>query len=232
MGGPGPIIFVLSLVCALLIWSRNGMGPAGPGLPRHTPPALPDRAGVDGWAGAFDSLHGRLMPLHADAARQAFDAAVLQRRLGLGPGQPWRLVVTYLPRGEAVGAAVPIAGLTVVDAEGLALRPIVDRPGPGVVSGVTDPLRSLLRAPEQLEPGYEVSLVLWGRAPLQVGDEAPRIVGVAGADRSWELEARQFDRAPSQPSLARLERSLPGPMPADASGRPDRVANPGAQTPR
>ncbi|MFT5052025.1 MAG: hypothetical protein ACI8QZ_003456 [Chlamydiales bacterium] len=205
----GPLLFVLSLVCALFMWSRQRPGAEGLGARAHSAPALPDRAGVEGWAGTSGSLHARLMPLHADAARQRLDASALERRLGLGPGQPWRLLVTYLPHGETVGEPVAIAGWSVADPEGLALVPIVGRPAGGGGSGVTDPLRSLLSAPNLLEPGHEVSLVLWGRAPIATEDEAPRIVeaqgGALAGGRTWILEARHFASAPAQPSLARAE---------------------------
>jgi len=234
--GLGATAFVLSLACAVALWSRGHFVGSTPGPRVHTRPALPDGAGVEGWAGTLElgsdgpdgdgakaggvsrALHARLLPLHADPDRQVFDGRALQRRLELGPGAPWRLVVAYLRAGSGSAPSIPLSGWSVVDAEGLALTPIVDgaRAEAGLEQGAFDPLRSLLAVPDRLDPGHEVTLILWGRAP---GSD-PHIEGPLGEAHTWELATRRFDGFPSQPSLARLERGAP----AGVGGR--------AQTPR
>jgi len=170
----GALLLVIPLLTVMLgaLWARHGKSyPAGR---RPTPPpAAAASSGVGGWAGTATlpgggRLVARLAPLHADPARQAFDAAALARELGLGEGAPWRLVLALHPDPAGTGGrtvtGVSLADVRIADDEGPALRSLA-APVPSP-SGVVDPVAAVMAPPtEPLESGREVSLFLWGRPP-------------------------------------------------------------------
>ncbi len=118
-------------------------------------------------------LNARLVPLHADPRRQAFDAEALRRRFAIESGEPFLLRLDL--RAAADGSAGPLdpRGLRVVDEGGVALSV------PALTVGEDlDPLAALLQAPRAIAPGESASLVLFGREPgpgarliLGTGDE-------------------------------------------------------------
>jgi len=188
---------------------------------------------VEGWAaeGATGGvrLRARLFPLHADAARWAFEAAALRARLGLEDGLPWRLELACedlpgdpAPTPEAsleVGAptggpasareprAFELGGLAVRHDGGWILPAVPSAPAPAP-GAVCDPLRSLLAAPaEALVPGRELSLVLWGPRPMG----SPVLVRRTGpaeplGETLLALAPERVSPALVSRTLARLER--------------------------
>jgi hypothetical protein len=195
---------------------------------RASPPAA-DAAAVDGWVGTLAGpggarLEARLTPLHAAPERQAFDARALERRLALEPGEPWLLVLRYRADDGPPSALAPAAELPVaVPALALARVEVHDEGGraaralPSAAVGPAtpaDPLRVLLAPPaEDLAPGEEVGLVLWGRRPAG----SARVEGLwaewddgrgftAGA---LALHPRGVDRAALHAAVARLDRAGP-----------------------
>ena len=200
---PGPIVLVLPLAALVagVLWLRHGQG-AGTGA-RPTPPEADVAQLVEGWIGelALDPgarLEARLVPLHGDAERQAFDRDALAGRLGRTDGQPWQLELRY-PGSPESDVSLPLAGLLVRDAAGACLAPGVEAaPAPGE-DAAADPLRSLLAPPVALAPGTGLTIVLWGRAP----GEAPRLV-LGAHEVALRAERVASDSIPR--TLARLER--------------------------
>jgi len=137
-----------------------------PGAVPEAPAERVDPA-VDAWLGQAtleEGVHLRasLTRLHAAPGPQAFDAARLRERLGLGGGEPFELELEQSGEG---GADLDLGALQVRDAQGLVARPLapLDPPGPGEVA---DPLRVVLTPPARLAPGERATIVLWGRAPV------------------------------------------------------------------
>ncbi len=188
--------------------------------PRREPgptPAVgdPDRA-VAGLEARLElegggELTARVLPLHGDPDRQAFDAEALRRRLGLPPGEAWRLSLSWTGSAEAAdgeNGGLELGGLGVRDARGPALEllPAAEAGGP------PDPLRTLLagRRPP-LHPGQAVDLVLWGRAPAEGaalgGLRGPEAVESAldASGGDLPLGACELRLGDLRTSLARLE---------------------------
>ena len=173
-----------------------------------------------------------LAPLHADPRREAFEAGSLERRLGLGEGQPWRLRVHWDPptSGEplADGAALRLGPLQVLDAQGTAQQSIPGSPDQGP-EAVADPLRTVLAPPAgELRPGQAVDYVLWGREPGAGGrlagllpapgtPEAKALEAATGLAGPLLLEHERVHRSDLWLPLARLDRSSVG---KNAAGRP------------
>lgn len=167
----GPIVLIPPLLvgvyAALWFLTHPAGGPDGVGQ-------LSDAAGhvapeeLQALEGSLDLGEGhlgvRLTPLQAVAAWQEFDAHVLADRLGLGPGEPWRLEVMY----ESGQQDVDILPARVTDSDGLALEAVrlklsSERP--------FDPLRVLFgRPPMKLPADTEAQLLLWGRRPGKSGE--------------------------------------------------------------
>ncbi|MDA1266969.1 MAG: hypothetical protein O2816_17960 [Planctomycetota bacterium] len=177
--GPGPVVLILPVlvfVCVLL-WMRHGRERDGGATP--APPAETTGLEVAGWRGVASvsgaQLDVRLMPLHADARRQAFDQEVFAELLSPGEGQPWQLELRYAAPG-ASAPDLPLAQVVVRDGAGAQLRPLRGDV-PRLLEGrAADPLHALLALPaEPLAPGESLTLVLWGTAPgagarLEIGD--------------------------------------------------------------
>ncbi len=163
---------IVALCAAILIalWARELARP-GPG-DRARPPSDDAPRTVAGWRGSRVLADGsrleiELLPMHAEPERERFEALVLERRLGLAPGEPWRLNLVWRAAGETSGdessAAIDLAGLAVHDVGGTALAPITSGVRP---AAVVDPVAVLFAPPRDgLLPGEAVSLILWGRAP-------------------------------------------------------------------
>ena len=168
----GAIVFAMPIIAfavTVLVLGR------GDGLDRGTPPLPPVENALDvqGLTGVLVGQNGarvevRLLPLHADAGRQDYDALRLRQRYGeLGPGEPWRLVVLYHDdpqRQDAEEPVLDLSHLAVVDVSGAQL---VDFPEPALDDdGLRDPLAALLsRSPSSLKAGQEAQRILWGAAP-------------------------------------------------------------------
>lgn len=107
-------------------------------------------------------LTARLVRLHADARRQAFDAEALRRRFAIDSGEPFLLRLDLLAAAQPDESAGPLdpRGLRVVDERGVALTT------PALLVGEDlDPLAALLQSPRAIAPGESASLVLFGREP-------------------------------------------------------------------
>jgi len=209
--GPGPVVLILPLLTLILVvlWSRHWrQSPIGE---RPQPPAVAQEREVGGWVGRGEpapglSLSVRLVPLHDDAARQSFDREHLATRLGLGPGEPWRLVLE-LGRVAQEVTDVPALDLTavgVLDDSGARLGPVfaaLPAPAPGAI---VDPLRALLALPaETLQAGHALTIVLWGAAP----GSGARLVGLG---EPLDLQARRVRLGVLPATLARLDRAEDG----------------------
>ena len=186
------------------------------------PRASNPRSPVPAWDGRLEGSSGaalvaRLTPLHADPARQAFEAGVLAERLELGPGEPWRLSLGFEP-GALAGplAELDVGALRVDDELGTALAPIAAGPASG--TGAADPLRALLTC-DGLACGERVDQVLWGRAPLPGAVLAGIPEGCAGFRERLELAPTTVERRELAEPLARLQApdagsgAAPGPAP-------------------
>lgn len=201
--------------------------------PRRGDPAPPPTQsdpddGVAGWRGELAGvrstwLEATLTPLHAEPARHEFESRALERRLGLEPGQAWRLRVQWSAGEAALGARVAealasaepaglgLGAVEVLDVQGTALRAL---PAPDAGSGAADPLRVLVSPPPgALRPGQAADWILWGRAP----GEGARLVGLVPEDDEafraatgfagrLELRAVSVRRGDLEEPLARLER--------------------------
>lgn len=168
-----------------------------PGAPAEPPVVTSPEESVAAFTGELEGRAGgwlvaTLSPLHADPARQAFEADSLRRRLGLAPGLPWRLSVHWSApesssaadarpsgalgtagpaRGEAPAptgpAAIRLDAIRVLDDQGVALEGFPDvRPDAGGDVPI-EPLATLLGPPHgSLAPGERADWVLWGRQPV------------------------------------------------------------------
>jgi len=151
--------------------------------------------GVGGWRGPT-SVQARglkllLAPLHTGSERQAFDAKVLEERLGLGPGQPFRLEVSVeegpdCPEFALLEAAARAGELFVEDHDGRAAELLFARAGE--VAAGAEPILRLFDPVETTGTERHGRLVLWGRPP----GAAARLVG-PGFD--WRLSEGSFTRA-------------------------------------
>ncbi len=187
---------LLITLCALVLfalWARR-LGARTLGE-RARPPIVDAPASIPGWSAVLSMPGGglldvRLLPMHAEPERQRFEAQALERRLGLGVGEPWRLNLAWLPpeASLAPGATDPsdcldLSALTVADASGVAQHTL-RRPDAAPPGEPADPVLVLLTPPcARLGPGEAVSLILWGRAPLA----SPRLIGAGGPASSIEL---------------------------------------------
>lgn len=205
--GPGPFVLILPLLTLILavLWSRHWRQ-ASTGE-RPEPPTTAEEREVQGWVGSGQPAPGlllsaRLVPLHDEAARQTFDREVLADRLGLGPGEPWRLVLEFVaPTAVAADtSALELMAVAVEDQAGARLGPMFsDRPSPAQ-GEVVDPLRALLALPAQsLDVGHAVTLILWGQAP----GAGARLLGLG---EPIELQARRVRVDVLPATLARLDR--------------------------
>lgn len=209
--GPGPLVLILPLLTLILavLWSRHWRQTSSGERPE--PPAAAQEREVEGWVGSGELAPGlllsaRLVPLHDEAQRQSFDREVLAQRLGLGPGEPWRLVLELVApaAGAADETSLELTAAAVEDSAGARLEPVLaDRPS-AVQGEVVDPLRALLALPGQsLHAGQAVTLVLWGAAP----GAGARLLGFG---EPIDLQARRVRVDVLPATLARLERAEHG----------------------
>ena len=225
----GPVwlfIPILAVVAGAVFWLRRPQ-------PSHhiSAPLIADPDGpVAAFGGRLEgdlgtALAVRLAPLHADPERQAFETRALAARLGLGSGAPWRLSLRWDGGAlEAEGAVLHLGQVEVVDAMGVALRPIGAREDPA-----PDPLRALFAAPSgTLGPGEQVDWILWGRRPgpeaylaglLPAGVQSEELARRTGLGGRLDLLARTVRRSELMLPVARLDRlpAEPEPEPATAA---------------
>ncbi len=155
---------------------------------------------VRGFGGALEAPDGgvwraRLVPLHARAERQAFEAQAVARRLELQPGEPWRLELSW-EAGAGAAEPMPVAeGLAVLGEEGVRLSPLAR---PSQTEGAPlDPLAVLFAPSESvLAPGESLQLLLWGSAPRERGR-------LRLAQQELLLEPVDFDAAGLPRAVAR-----------------------------
>lgn len=193
---PGPLLLLFPLLAFAIAIARlqnarpqPGGYPAAPSQGR----AIAAEAWVDRAGG---EVRATLTRLHADAERQRFDTRALQRRLGFGAGEPWRLELRYDPRDPGA-APLDLEALAVRDAAGLKLL-APEAPAPPPPDGVADPVAVWVSPPTALAPGRTTSVLLWGDEPR------PDAV-VVGAGAELRL-SRGFHEVPERGSLlARLE---------------------------
>jgi hypothetical protein len=210
--GSGVIPWAFVLLCGLsltlltlLITGREERAPSERAPVRAEPErALPAFLGTRPAAEGQPPLVARLTRLHADPARQSFDARALRERLVLGMGEPWRLELTH--EGGPDSAAIEVGELSVIDERGVALNAL--RPGRRSADpAVGDPVSALLGPPAQpLEPGGALQWVLWGRAP----EGNVRLRGLAGAaaDGLAGEEGAELPMAPTEVPSGTVPQSL------------------------
>ncbi|HVS20133.1 MAG TPA: hypothetical protein VMT18_16130 [Planctomycetota bacterium] len=222
-----------------------------PGEPAAPPSSTDPESHVEAWRGELLGAHGgwleaTLTPLHPDRERRDFESHTLARRLGLEPGQAWRLRVRWgapgalgsrgpggaesLPRAQPAG--IGLGELEVADSTGTALRSLrAPEPGPGAA----DPLRVLAGPPSgSLRPGQAADWILWGRSPL----EGPRLIGLVpegdpefheatGFAGPFELRVVSLRRGDLDEPLARLERPAQEPRKTAAGASSDAARSQG-----
>ena len=198
--GLGPI-FLLVVLLGMVVWLRRE--PFPPAGERAVPPPAADLQ-TEGWSGGLDlgqgaRLEARLVSLHGEDRRQAFDRVALARRLGLDSGEPWLLELVYEPGpgGEVPNLSLGSLGLASGDLHLLPLVPMAPVPPEG---GVVDPLLSLLALPEELLAGTRLNAVVWG------GQPGPSAILTLGPHR-LSMHAGTLSAGSIARTLARLDRS-------------------------
>lgn len=134
---------------------------------------------VAGWRGpaalTAEGVELVLAPLHGDAARQGFDAAALEARFGLAPGEPWSLELSAdEPDAIAAFLAAAADGVELLDDQGTAATLLVDAAAEGErdLAPEAAPVLQLFRpaeasaAPQEENGRFVGRWVLWGRRPL------------------------------------------------------------------
>lgn len=207
------------MLCALVYAQLRARGALRSEQRAALPHAAADAA--QHWSGRYELAGGalelELAPLHAQLERQRFDAGALAARLGLEAGEPWALDLRWSKELAPAGgdsaeasasepAGLALGGLKVEDAQGEALRALVEcaaaaegREAPRATDvhaarAVSDPLLQLYALPAaELAPGTSARCVLWGRAPhagarlalgaLRVELAAQDPVAASGAER-------------------------------------------------
>lgn len=164
----GPSVVLFAALAALAVGTRTLHRGAADDVAKAPRDAVPESA-VGVWLGHnTGGLVVRLSPLSREAERQAFDAKALASRLGLEPGQPFRLeCCAHLPAGLEHKR-----DLWVEDDEGVALVPVANLLSlASDAAQVVDPVLGLLAVPGTAvgsavgsATGGTVT-VLWGRAP-------------------------------------------------------------------
>lgn len=219
---PWLLVAAMLLLVASATWKLAlDSGRSSDGLPEVSDPDEP----ISAYRGEARGPNGELVtfllaPLHADPARQQFEARALAERLGLDSGEPWRLVrrgpsaeAGTRPGTDELHAALPPSGYSVRDGRGEALRSLEAPPSAGEL---VDPVRSAF-APWTSSDRSTTSCVLWGRRP-----EAGAVLGTAGGKAEVPLAASTVHRSELEVPLARLERPEMGKNPgAPASESPD-----------
>ena len=133
-----------------------------PAVDRESPSTIP---GAEGTLelGEGSVVRARLSIFVPAPERREFQSAAMRERYGLPEGELWRLECAWDGEGSA---PIPLRGLSVIDAEGIALRPLDEE----VKGGSNDPLLLLLtRSDARLRAGDSIQVAMWGRA---VGTDA------------------------------------------------------------
>ncbi len=171
-GGFGPAVVVLAALCVVWLATRGvyDLRTVGP-KPAAVREAAPEIAATV-WTGRDGGTwRARLSHLHPESERQDSDRRALATRLGLRAGAPFRL---YLERdGTHDAFDLDLRDLAIVDANGIALRPLravlpatVDSAATASGAVPRDPLLALLAPDRLLIAGAgEGQIVLWGREP-------------------------------------------------------------------
>ena len=147
-----------------------------------------------------------LSPLHAEGARQRFEATALERRLGLASGEAWRLSLELHAGSDVQGkldegspSEWALDRVRVVDRDGLALGLCRLDSAAHSDTGPADPVAVLFGPPaEALQLGQAVSLILWGRPPA----EGTRVLGLG--TQAIEMIASGIAREELSRSLVRV----------------------------
>lgn len=224
--GPAWLLLPILSVLALALGRRAGLGGGDAGVHEAAPPPIESgRTSVEGWSASLPLKDGavltaRLVPLHVDASRQAFEAEALRSRFALAPGAPWRLTLRLAAAGGAANPSspnvtdLPLAGL---DVEGFS--PIVSAAAP------RDPVAALFAAPAgSLAPGQEVDLFLW-RTGADGGAPTARALARVDGETLGVLLPTRLDAPRTSESLARMD-----PRDAASSERAPRAS--GGKEPR
>lgn len=198
-----PLVLMLPVALGVALAIHVATRPAGEGVDTVVvDPA--ERERVAGWGGAVELpaggvLEARLTPLHVHAGRQRLDARSLERALGLEPGAPYRLRLSWRDAAvETDALGLDTLALASDDARGWeTLR----RPAPPVEGEIANPLLVLLaEGPTSLGPGEVAQVVVWGpRAPA-----APTLRLGGGAAVDVRLDALEFESGELPRSLALL----------------------------
>ncbi|HUR28402.1 MAG TPA: hypothetical protein VM509_09460 [Planctomycetota bacterium] len=206
-GGPYWLLLPLLSAAAAVWWIRHptiAVVPSRPPL-RVDPDSTHDVLGGEMALGG-GTLAFWLAPSEPDPARQAFQAQALRRRYALPDGEPWRLRLEWRAEdgSAAQDARLDVARLSVVDAGGTALTPLM-------LGRELDPLATLLRPPvSPLTVGNALDLFLWGRAPAS--DARLSGIGAAPAEAGSDvsLTPRPLRIGELVGPMARLDPPLPG----------------------
>ena len=159
----------------LYIVGSDFLGGGAPPWRSEVPLPTDELGPVAGWRGpaalTAEGVEVVLAPLHAEAARQAFDAQALEARFGLAPGEPWSLELSATDEDAlAAFAAAAEGGLELRDEQGTAATLLFD-----AVPKVEPAAAPVLQLFAPLELGGEPRVendrfvgrwVLWGRRPL------------------------------------------------------------------
>lgn len=178
-------------------------------------------AGTAWWTGTGEvdgigRVLARVRALHADPARQSFDAERLRARDARYAAEPYWVEIELLAPTDAEGQAamsiprIDPRELRIEDERGVALA----NPSAGTAAqaarapGAVDPLSSLLSPSRPLAPGEHASFVLFGRAP-EAGARLVLAAGDAGVERVLELTISTENSSAEDLPIARVDRRTP-----------------------
>ncbi len=176
--------------------------------------------GTTWWTGTgeFDGalrVLARVRALHADRARQAFDAERLRARDARYADEPYWVEIEVLPPADGAGRPAPLnvlldpRGIRIEDERGVALTNPVANPlaqAARSAGGAVDPLSTLLSPSRPLAPGEHASFVLFGRAP-GAGARLVLSAGESGAERVLELTISTENSSAADLPIARVDRT-------------------------
>jgi len=204
--GPSVLLLPVLVLLAFALWHRtHGARERAAYDEAPAPPIESGRTEVEGWRGTFPwgdppaVVIVELTPLHADGARQRFEATTLAARFQLPEGAPWRLSLRSGAQRGMASEALPVegAGSTELaapgtstgagEAERAATWPELVCRGLAVSgfqllaeAAALDPIASLFAAPAGgLGARESVDLYFW----LPAGSDSQRGAGEVGAAR-------------------------------------------------
>jgi hypothetical protein len=175
--------------------------------PRPTAPVREEVERVPAMSGELTLADGRKLcvrvaRLHAEAARQSFDAAALRERFALPAGEPFQCLVE-VQATSAPGSAdrgFDLREARIEDERGVALAAFPPATAGGT-AGIVDPLAALVAPPStRLFAENRVSLLMWGRAP------GARARFETCCERPLDLLASDILSKEIQTTLARVRR--------------------------